>query len=63
MIEAHHRPEPTFTVMPFKNGSGYYVLMDPNAYAPMLHIGEFTTEAAAEAWIRPKFASLWYRCR
>jgi IS1 family transposase len=47
---ASKRPDPTFTVRPLKEG-GYVVVMDPNAYAPTLNIGEFATEAEAVAWV------------
>jgi len=51
MIEAYHRPTPTFTVHMMKDGSEYYVLMNPNAYAPMLHIEGFASEAEAQTWV------------
>src|SRR5437764_792966 len=43
MVDAHHRPKPTFTVQMRKDG-GYGVNMDPNAYAPVLHIHGFATQ-------------------
>lgn len=51
MIDDYHRPQPKFTVLPLKDRSGYYVLMNPNAYAPELHIDGFSTEAEAKAWV------------
>lgn len=59
MIDKFHRPTPTFSVHPLKDGSGYYVLMDPNAYAPMLHINGFATQAEGEAWIKNE-SGPWY---
>ena len=43
MVDAYHRPEPAFTAYMAKDGT-CYVLMDPNAYAPTLHIGDFASE-------------------
>ncbi len=59
MIDKYHRPTPTFTVVPIKDGSGFYVRMDPNAYAPIMHINDFATEDEAEAWIKNEFGP-WY---
>ena len=59
MIDAFHRPKPSFTVLPVKSEPGYQVRMDPNAYAPMMNIGDFATEAEAEAWIANESAG-WY---
>lgn len=49
---------PTFTVK-FAEDEAYYVLMDENAYAPTMHIGNFASEDAAQAWIRDESAA-WF---
>ena len=49
-------PKPTFTARMCKDGS-YEVSMDPNSYAPMLHICDFATEEDALAWIRDESAN------
>ncbi len=49
---------PTFTVK-FAEDGAYYVLMDENAYAPTMHIGNFVSEDAALAWIRDESAA-WF---
>jgi hypothetical protein len=43
----------------FAEDGAYYVLMDENAYAPTMHIGNFVSEDAALAWIRDESAA-WF---
>jgi IS1 family transposase len=59
MIDTYHLPKPSFKAMPLKDGSGYYVLMAPNAYAPTLHIEGFKSEREARAWIELK-SDAWF---
>jgi hypothetical protein len=49
---------PTFTVK-FAEDGAYYVQMDGNASAPTMHIGNFVSEATAQAWIRDESAA-WF---
>ena len=61
MVDAYRRPEPTFTAKMTKDGT-YCVLMDSNAYVPIMHIGSFTSEDEAQAWIRDDSAA-WFAKR
>lgn len=47
---------PTFTVELAEDGA-YCVLMNPNAHAPAMHIGNFASENQAQAWIRDELAA------
>jgi hypothetical protein len=58
MIDTFHMPTPTFTVREDKDG-GVTVVMDPNAYAPVLNIGDFENRDEAETWIRDESAA-WF---
>jgi hypothetical protein len=49
---------PTFTAKLAEDGA-YYVLMEPNAYAPAMHIGNFASKNEAQAWIRDE-AAAWF---
>jgi hypothetical protein len=51
-----HLIEPTFTAIATRDGT-YCVRMDPNADAPVLHIGSFDSGGDAEAWIRNESAA------
>jgi hypothetical protein len=51
MVDKHHQIEPSFSVHQVKDGSGYYVRMAPNVYAPIVRINDFSTEEAAQARI------------
>ena len=59
MVDKHHQIKPSFSVHEVDDGSGFYVRMDPNAYAPVMHINVFTTEEAAQAWIEND-AEAWF---
>ena len=51
MTDVFRRPKPTLTVVRLKAEPGFYVRMDPNAYASTKHIGDFSTRAEAKTWI------------
>jgi hypothetical protein len=62
MIDAHtdsQRAAPTFSVKECKDGS-FQVMMDPNAFAPMMKVGTpVGTAAEAQAWIDAESAA-WF---
>jgi IS1 family transposase len=59
MIDRFHRPKPTFKALPAKDGHGYQISMDPNAYAPKQLISGFASEAEALDWIETK-SEAWF---